>query len=103
MVYHEKIERLEQQKQILVTQCEIQRVMLALEFHRVQTGAGRWAHLLAWRHIAGRLLLPGAVAAGFLVTRRRARRWLTKAFLGWTLWRRTKPLRTVLCWFTGRR
>ena len=103
MVYHEKIEHLEQQKQLLVTQCDLQRVMLALEFQQVQTGAGRWARLLAWRHLAGRLLLPGAVLGGFLLTRQPLRRWLTKAFLGWALWRRAKPLRAVLRWFAGRR
>lgn len=103
MVYHETLKRLEQHKQLLVTQCDIHRIMLALEVQRVRTGTGRWARLLAWRHTAGRLLLPGAVAAGFLLTRRGMRRWLTKAFLGWALWQRAKPLRTVFRRFQGRR
>ena len=103
MVYREEIALLEQEKQWLVSRGDLQRVMLALELRHVRSRTHVLARLLAWRGKSRILLLPGVGLAGFLLTRRRVRSWLMKALVGWTLWRRTRALRTVLRWLPWRR
>ncbi|MBN2505676.1 MAG: hypothetical protein JXQ71_03170 [Verrucomicrobia bacterium] len=103
MVYRQEIASLEQEKRWLIAQGDLQRVMLALELRRIQTGTDALGRLLAWRRHARLLLVPGAAAAAFLLTRRRIRSWLMRGFVGWTLWHRTRTLRTVLRWIMPRR
>ena len=96
MVHRQKeLDQLELQKRWLAAECDLQRLTLALQLTQAQAGDGWFSPGYLWQK-HWRVLLPGMVAGGFLLTRRRVRGWLMKAVLGWTLWRRVRPLRVLL-------
>ena len=105
MVHNREIAALEQTKQLLVTQCEMHRVVLALQLNELQSRAGHFLRALQRFKRSAWLLLPAGMAAGLLLTRRPRpmRKGLVKLLLGWTLLRRAKPLWTILRFVTARR
>ncbi len=105
MVYQQEIAALERQRQLLVAQSEIHRVILALRWKRVETQSRQSLHLLAWVRKSYRVLLPGVFLAGVVLTRKKFpfRKVFMKLLVGWTLLRRALPLWRLFRVFTAHR